>query len=143
MKYTIRLFLFVGVLFLPAIASAQGSGSYEPSPRPSSSDKIGDESSFEVNRTTSGSIVGIKDGILTIKTNKDQEISIAVIKETKFKVGKKAIDVNELDENMFAEGKKVKITYRPFLDKRTKIDKVALVVSFDAENGPGLKPKIG
>ena len=143
MKNIIRLFLFAAVLFIPAIAFAQGSGTYEPSPRPIANEGIREESNFAVTRSTAGGIVGIKDGILTVKTNKDKEVSVILVKETKFKIGKKTVDVNELDENFFKEGRKVKITYQPYLGKKTKVDKIALVVTFEADKTPKEKPKIG
>ena len=101
MKNIIGLFLFVAVLLVPAIAFAQGSGSTEPSPRPSGNEGIREESNFAVTRSTSGGVVGIKNGILTVKTDKNKEISVALVKETKFKIGKKIVDVNELDEKFF------------------------------------------
>lgn len=143
MKNVIRLFLFAAVLLVPAIAFAQGSGSTEPSPRPSGNEGIREESNFAVTRSTSGGVVGIKNGILTVKTDKNKEISVALVKETKFKIGKKTVNVNELDEKFFKEGRKVKITYQPYLGKKTDFDKIALVVTFEDDKTPKEKPKLG
>ncbi len=143
MKNVIRLFLFAAVLLVPAIAFAQGSGSTEPSPRPSGNEGIREESNFAVTRSTSGGFVGIKNGILTVKTDKNKEISVALVKETKFKIGKKTVDVNELDEKFFKEGRKVKITYQPYPGKKTDFDKNALVVTFEDDKTPKEKPKLG
>jgi len=144
MKNIIRLFLFVAVLFIPAIAFAQGSGSYEqPPPRSTGNEANREESNFAATRSTTGGIVGIKDGILTVKTDKDKEVSVILVKETKFKIGKKTIHVKELDEKFFKEGRKVKIIYQPFRGKKTDIDKVALEVRFEEDKTPKEKPKIG
>jgi len=143
MKNAIKLFLFAAVLLVPAIAFAQGSGSTEPSPRPSGNEGIREESNFAVTRSTSGGVVGIKNGILTVKTDKNKEISVALVKETKFKIGKKIVDVNELDEKFFKEGRKVKITYQPYQGKKTDFDKIALVVTFEDDKTPKEKPKLG
>ena len=143
MKNVIKLFLFAAVLLVPAIAFAQGSGSTEPSPRPSGNEGIREESNFAVTRSTSGGVVGIKNGILTVKTDKNKEISVALVKETKFKIGKKTVNVNELDEKFFKEGRKVKITYQPYLGKKTDFDKIALVVTFEDDKTPKEKPKLG
>jgi len=144
MKNVIKLFLFAAVLLVPAIAFAQGSGSTEPSPRPPSGNEgIREESNFAVTRSTSGGVVGIKNGILTVKTDKNKEISVALVKETKFKIGKKTINVNELEDKYFKEGQKVKITYQPYLGKKTDFDKIALVVTFEDDKTPKEKPKLG
>ena len=143
MKNVIKLFLFAAVLLVPAIAFAQGSGSTEPSPRPSGNEGIREESNFAVTRSTSGGVVGIKNGILTVKTDKNKEISVALVKETKFKIGKKTVNGDELDEKFFKEGRKVKITYQPYLGKKTDFDKIALVVTFEDDKTPKEKPKLG
>ncbi len=68
---------------------------------------------------------------------------MALVKETKFKIGKKTVDVNELEEKFFKEGRKVKITYQPYSGKKTDFDKIALVVTFEDDKTPKEKPKIG
>lgn len=135
MKNVLRLFMFAAILFIPAAVFAQGSGSTEAAPRPPQSN-VGfpeDDSNFVVTRSTSGTIVGLKEGILTIKTDKDKEVQVALVKETKFKLGKKPLNSDELSEELFKEGKSVKITYKPLLDKKQRFDKVALEIKFDID----------
>lgn len=143
MKNVIRIFLFAAILFVPAIAFAQGSGSIEPSPRPSSNEGIRDESNFVVTRSASGTIIGLKEGVLTIKTGKNKEVQIALHNKTKFKLGKKTLDIEELSDDLFKEGQAVKITYAPLADKKSPIDKVALEVRFIEAKESREKPKLG
>ena len=131
MKNVVKSLLFAAfVLLVPAVASAQGSGSSEPSPRPPSGEGIREESNFVVTRSASGTIVGLNEGILTIKLEKNKEVRVGLAKETKYKLGKKTLDPAELDENLFKEGQTVKIIYVPFADKKSRIDKVALEIRF-------------
>ncbi len=141
MKNVIKLFLFAAVLVVPAAAFAQGSGSSYPPPQPSGVG-FGDEGNFAVTRSTSGTIVGLKEGILTIKTDKDKELQIALVKETKFKVGKKTLNSDELSNELFKEGNPVKITYKPFADSKARFDKVAVEIRFDKDKAKK-KPEIG
>lgn len=143
MKNTIKLLLFAAVLLIPAVVFAQGSGTIDSQPRPSVNDGVRNDDNFVVTRSTKGEIVGIKDGILTIKIKDDKEIRIALTKETKFKLGKNSLDADELDANLFKEGRKVKITYQPIENNRTKIDKIAILVNFEADEKDKQKPKIG
>lgn len=140
MKNVIKLFVCAVVLFVPAAVFAQGSGSIEPSPRPTSNEGIRDESNFIVTRSASGTIVGLKEGILVIKTDKNKEVRVAVVKQTKYKLGKKSLDANELSDDLFKEGQAVKITYLPFEDKR--VDKVALEIKFIEDKQSKEKPKL-
>lgn len=137
-------YLLVAVfLFLPTAAYSQGSGSFPVPPVPQSTyeDRLGEPSNFVVTRSMSGSIVGVKEGILTLKTDKNKEFKIALIKETKYKLGKKKIDVAELEESMFSDGRPIKITYRDF--KHPRVDKVAVEVRFEEDKGKaGQKPVI-
>lgn len=135
------MFLFLGILFVPGFAIAQGSGSYEPPPRTSPNDNVREETNFVVTRSTSGSIVGIKEGILTIKTSKEKVVVVAISKNTKFKLGKKTISIDELDESFFKEGRGVKITYRPIENSRAAFDKIALLITFEEEKRE--KPTLG
>ena len=141
MKNVIKLFLFAAILFIPAAVFAQGSGSSYPPPQPSGA-VFGDDENFVVTRSTSGTIVGLKEGILTIKTDKDKEIQIALVKETKYKVGKKTLNSDELSDDLFKEGKSVKITYKPFADRKSRFDKVAVEIRFDKDKEKK-KPEIG
>lgn len=144
MKNVIKLFLFAAILFVPAAVFAQGSGSSYPPPQPggSAGAVFGEEDNFAITRSTSGTIVGLKEGILTIKTDKDKEVQIALAKETKFKVGKKSLNSDELSDDLFKEGKSVKITYKPFADRKAKFDKVAVEVRFEKDKEKR-KPTIG
>lgn len=143
MKNVIKLFLFAAILFIPAAVFAQGSGSSYPPQRPPSNVGFPDnEDNFVVTRSTSGTIVGLKEGILTIKTDKNKEIQIALVKETKYKVGKKTLNSDELSDDLFKEGKSVKITYKPFADRKSRFDKVAVEIRFDKDKEKK-KPEIG
>lgn len=130
MKDTIKSLVFFAFLLLPAVVFGQGSETVEERPRQPTNEGFRDDSNLVVSRSVSGIIVGIKEGILTIKTQKGKEVLIAIVKRTKFKVGKRIVDVNELDEALFAEGNAVKITYVPFEDKLKRVDKVALEIKF-------------
>jgi len=142
MKNVIRIFLFAVVLFVPAIVLAQGSGSAEP-PRPLINEGIRDESNFVITRSTSGKIVGLKESILVIKTEKDKEVRVALVKETKFKLGKKTLNSSELSEDLFKEGQAVKILYVPYADKQARFDKAAVEVRFVEDKKSKDKPKLG
>ncbi len=144
MKNVMKLFLFAAILFVPAAVFAQGSGSSYPPPQPSGSAGavFGEEDNFSVTRSTSGTIVGLKQGVLTIKTDKDKEVQIALVKETKFKVGKKNLNVDELSDDLFKAGKPVKITYKPFAGRNAKFDKVAVEIRFEKDKEKK-KPEIG
>ncbi len=141
MKNPFKFLLFTVFLFIPAAVFAQGSGSYEPSaPRPQTAESLRTESNFVVTRSVTGTIVSLKDGVLTIKTDKNKEIQVGILKSTQFKIGKKKVDNSELEDKLFDSGNSVKITYQPFEDKR--VDKVALEIRF-AENKDKEKPVIG
>lgn len=138
MKNTIKFLVFFAFMLLPVVVFGQGSESVGegPRPRPAANETFSDDSNLVVSRSVSGVIVGIKEGILTIKTSKGKEVLIAIVKRTKIKVGKKSVDLNDLDESVFAEGNAVKITYVPFEDALKRIDKVALELKF-------AEPKLG
>lgn len=142
MKKKIRLLLIAAILFVPAVVFGQGSGSIE-SPSPT---RVGgaerDESNFVVTRAATGTIVGLKDGILTIRTKKDKELTIALTNKTKYRQGKETLEVDELKESLFKEGQQVKITYQPLDNPKTSIDKIAVEVRFVEDNSPKEKPKI-
>ena len=108
-------FLLVAIfLLLPSAAYSQGSGSY-PAPQQSpSQESRGDDPNFVVTRSVSGLIVGLKEGILTLKTDKNKEVRIALNKGTVYKLGKKKIDQAELEESMFSDGRPIKIFYKAF-----------------------------
>lgn len=142
MKNVMKLFLFAAILFVPAAVFAQGSGSIEPPRPPSNVGFPEDDNNFVVTRSTSGTIVGLKEGILTIKTDKDKEVQIALAKETKFKLGKKSLNSDELSDELFKEGKSVKITYKPFADRKARFDKVAVEIRFEQDKEKK-KPSIG
>lgn len=143
-KNMLRLLMFAAILIVPAAVFGQGSGSSErPSdPRPPATSGIRDDNNFEITRSVSGTIVGVEEGILTIKTEKDKEVRVALFKGTKYKLGKKKLDADELSEELFKEGKSVKITYKPFQDNKNRFDKVALEVRFD-DDGKKEKPGLG
>ena len=142
MKNIIKLFVFAAVLFVPVIVFGQGSGSYEPSPgAPATVESLRNSSNFAVTRAASGTIVGLKEGILTIKIQKDKEVRVAILKDTKFKLGKKTLNPDELSDNLFKEGQAVKITYMPFEDQR--VDKAALEIRFVEDKQTKEKPKLG
>ena len=143
MKNVIKIFVFAAVLFVPAIVLAQGSGSSEPPSRPPINEGIRDESDFVVTRSTAGTIVGLKEGILTIKTDKDKEVRVALVKQTKFKLGKKTLDSKELNEDLFKQGQAVKIVYVAFADKQSRVDKAAVEVRFVEDKKSKEKPKLG
>ncbi len=128
-----KLFVLAMVFMVPVVVSAQGSGSIEPPPRTSPNESANREDNFVVTRSETGTIVGLKEGILTIKTKKDKEISVALANSTTFRIGKNKIDSDELAEGMFEPGKQVKITYRPFSDRKSRVDKVAVEVRFNDE----------
>ncbi len=143
MKNAVKLFFFAAFLFIPAAVFAQGSGSTGGDPGPArqpSNAGIADESNLIVTRTVAGKIVGITEGILTIKTQKGKEVQIALVKRTKFKIGKKTVDSSELDVALFNEGNEVKITYLP--SENSKVDKVAVEVRF-VEDKEKAKPVLG
>ena len=142
MKNVNQIFLFIITLFVPVVVFAQGSGSVEPPPRPPLNEGIRDESNFVVTRSASGRIVGLNEGILVIKTQKDKEVRVAIVKQTKFRLGKKNLKADELSEDLFKEGQLVKITYLPFEDKKKRVDKVALEIRFVEEKSKE-KPKLG
>jgi hypothetical protein len=145
MKNTLKFLVLLAILAIPAIAFAQGSGSVEPpsSPSPSfpSTESRGSETNFAVTRTVAGSIVGLKEGILTVKNNKGKETRVALVERTKFKQGKNTLDRKELDLNLFKEGQQVKIIYLPIENK--DIDKVALEIRFVEDKSEKEKPKLG
>lgn len=144
MKNIIKIILFaVVVLFVPAIAFAQGSGSIEPTPRTPPGEGIRDESNFVVTHSATGTIVGLKEGILIIKTEKNKEVRVGLLNSTKYKLGKKKLDASELSDDLFKEGRQVKITYAPFADKKFPVDKVALEVRFIEAKEAKEKPKFG
>lgn len=144
MKNVIKIILFAAVvLFVPATAFAQGSGSIEPSPRTPPNEGIHDESNFVVTRSATGTIVGLKEGILIIKTEKNKEVRVGLLSGTKYKLGKKKLDASELTEDLFKEGRAVKITYVPFVDKQSRIDKAAVEVRFIEAKESKEKPKLG
>lgn len=142
MKKTIRMCFFTAVLMVPAPIFAQGSGSSAPEPRPSLSEGIRDDSNFVIPSSTTGTIVGLNQGILTIKNQKGKELRVALGSKTVFKIGKKKIDRSELEETLFAEGRPIKITYLPFIDKQNRADKLAVEVRF-AEEKDKQKPVLG
>lgn len=125
-----RYLLVAVFLLLPAAAYSQGSGSY-PAPRPPAQEKPGDDPNFVVTRSVSGSIVGLKEGILTLKADKNKEVRIALNKDTIYKLGKKKIDRAELEDSMFSDGRPIKIIYKAF--NHTLVDKVAVEVRFEED----------
>lgn len=110
----ISVFICGMFLFIPAFVFGQGSGSSYPSPR-TENESFPIENNFVVTRSAGGKIVSLEKGILIIKDKKDKEIRVALTKETKFKIGKKTVKVDELNEKLFAEGNEIKITYVPNL----------------------------
>lgn len=142
MKKVIRMCFFTAVLLAPAAIFAQGSGSSQPEPRPRGNEGIRDESNFVIPTSFTGTIVGLKEGILTIKNQKGKELRVALVNKTVYKIGKKKIDASELEDKLFAEGSSIKISYLPFEDKQKRVDNVAVEVRF-AEEKDKQKPVLG
>ncbi len=146
MKNVLKSMLFTALLLVPAAVFAQGSGSAESypstSPRGTAEERGFGDSNFVVTRSESGTIVGLKEGVLTIKTKKNKEIRVGLIDKTKYKIGKKSIDNNELELSMFEEGREIKITYVPINDQRNRIDKVAVEVRL-SDDKDKKKPVLG
>ncbi len=111
-NYTVKIFICGVFLFIPAFVFGQGSGSSD-NPPPRQADSLPGENNFVITRSSSGRIVSLNKGILTIKDKKDKEIQVGLTKATKFKVGKKTVKVDELEEKLFAEGNEIKVTYAP------------------------------
>lgn len=131
MKNLIKPIMFVMFLLIPVSLFAQGSESVELNDRPQASpNSLSEDSNFVVSRSVSGNIVGIKEGIITIKTDKNKEIRIGLSNRTKYKVGKKFVKTDEIDPQLFADGRDVKITYVAFEDKQKRFDKIAVEVRF-------------
>lgn len=102
-------------LLIPAVVFGQGSGS-SGYPQPSGgNDNLSTENNFVITRSASGKVASLEKGILIIKDKKDKEIRVILTKDTKFKIGKKTVKVDELDEKLFAEGNDIKVTYTPSL----------------------------
>lgn len=102
-------------LLIPALVFGQGSGS-SGYPQPSGgSDNLSTENNFVITRSASGKVASLEKGILIIKDKKDKEIRVILTKDTKFKIGKKTVKIDELDEKLFAEGNDIKVTYTPNL----------------------------
>lgn len=109
-----RIFVVGMFLLIPAFIFGQGSGSVNY-PEPSSNSGAVENNNFVITRSASGKIAGLEKGILTIKDKKDKEIQVILTKDTKFKIGRKTVKADELDEKLFAEGNDIKVTYVPGL----------------------------
>ncbi len=142
MKKMIRTCFFIAVLMVPAAVFAQGSGSAAREPRPQPNESVRDDSNFVIPVSFTGTIVGLKEGILTLKNQKGKELRVALGSKTVYRIGKKKIDQAELEDKLFAEGSAVKITYLPFIDKQNRADKLAVEVRF-AEEKDKQKPVLG
>jgi hypothetical protein len=113
MKNSVMKILISGIfLVIPAFIFGQGSGSSNYPPPRTDTGSI-ENNNFIVSKSVTGKVSSLKKGILTIKDKKDREISVALTKDTKFKIGKKTISADELDEKIFAEGNEIKVTYAP------------------------------
>jgi hypothetical protein len=128
MKNLTKLLLVAAFLLLPAMAHGQGSGSVEPSrPAPAIED-LSRESNFLVTSSVTGTIAGISEGILTVKTKKNKEVRVLLIARTKVKVGKKTMKIDELEEGLIKEGQQIRVSYLRIEDKKAPADKVALEI---------------
>jgi hypothetical protein len=114
MKNLMKIFICGMFLFIPAFIFGQGSGSSNY-PQPRNEGGSAENNNFVVTRSISGKVASLEKGILIIKDKKDKEIQVILTKETKFKIGKKTVKADELDEKMFAEGNDIKVTYVPNL----------------------------
>jgi len=101
-------------LFIPAFVFGQGSGSVNY-PEPRNEGVSIENNNFIVTRNVSGKVAGLEKGILLVKDKKEKEIRVILTKDTKFKIGKKTVKADELDEKFFAEGNEIKVTYAPGL----------------------------
>jgi hypothetical protein len=110
----IKIFLGGMFLFIPAFVFGQGSGSSNY-PQPRNESGSAENNNFVVTRSASGKVASLEKGILTIKDKKDREIQVILTKDTKFKIGKKTVKADEIDEKLFAEGNEIKVTYAPNL----------------------------
>ncbi len=109
-----KMFICGMFLFIPAFVFGQGSGS-SGYPQPRAENDSSTENNFVVTRSANGKVASLEKGILIIKDKKDKEIRVALTKDTKFKIGKKTVKADELDEKLFAEGNEIKVTYVPNL----------------------------
>lgn len=142
MKKALRLFLIAGILFIPAIVYGQGSGSSGGSGGSSGGGYEREERNFAVTRSSTGKIVGLKKGVLTFVTKKDDEIRVVLTNKTKFKRGKETLKADELEESLFAEGQEIKVTYLASSDEKNLAEKVATEIRFVIPKEPKQKPTI-
>ncbi len=142
MKNKILKILISGMfLIIPAFVFGQGSGS-SGYPQPSGGgENISSENNFVVTRSASGKVASLEKGILIIKDKKDKEIRVTLTKDTKFKIGKKTIKIDELDEKLFAEGNEIKVTYTPNLKNPKEFFAVEIRFSEKAKSND--KPILG
>jgi hypothetical protein len=134
-----KIFISGMFLFIPAFVFGQGSGS-SGYPQPRSENESSIENNFVVTRNISGKVSSLEKGVLIVKDKKDKEIRVVLTKDTKFKVGKKTVKVDELDEKLFAEGNDIKVTYAPNLKnpKEFYAVEVRLTDSSKSKEKPGL-----
>lgn len=138
MKYSLmRIFICGMFLFIPAFVFGQGSGSVNY-PEPRNEGISIENNNFIVTRSVSGKVAGLEKGILLVKDKKDKEIRVILTKDTKFKVGKKNVRADELEEKLFAQGNDIKVTYAPGL-KNTK-EFYAIEVRLPDNSTPKEKP---
>ncbi len=110
-----RVLVYGMFLLIPAFVFGQGSGS-SGYPQPNGGiDNLSTENNFVITRSANGKVASLEKGILIIKDKKDKEIRVILTKDTKFKIGKKTVKPDELDEKLFAEGNEIKVTYVPGL----------------------------
>jgi hypothetical protein len=123
----------------PAFVFGQGSGSSNyPQPRTEGSSI--ENNNFVVTRSASGKVASLEKGVLIIKDKKDKEIRVVLTKDTKFKIGKKTVKADEIDEKLFAEGSDIKVTYTPNLKnpKEFYAVEVRLPDNSKSKDKPGL-----
>jgi hypothetical protein len=140
MKNNLMRIFFSGMfLFIPAFVFGQGSGS-AGYPQPRGENEATIENNFVVTRSASGKVSSLEKGVLIFKDKKDKEIRVVLTKDTKFKVGKKTVKANELDEKLFAEGNEIKVTYAPSLKnpKEFYAIEIRLTDNSKSKEKPGL-----
>ncbi|MGQ0540977.1 MAG: hypothetical protein ACT4O9_03895 [Blastocatellia bacterium] len=126
-------------LLIPALAYGQGSGSVSPAPnRDGSPENNFPENNFVVTRSANGTIASLQKGVLIIKDKRNKEIRVLLTKDTKFKVGKKTVKVDELDESRFAQGNEIKVTYVPNLKNPTEFLAIEVRVPDSSKEKPVL-----